>query len=425
MFRKTVSSLIVMLLLLASTLAVASKIQPASADGVDWWPMFHHDLNHTGTSTSTGPTTNNTLWNYTTGGQVDSSPAVAGDLVYVGSYDDNVYCLNATNGAVVWTYTTGSYVESSPAVVNGLVYVGSDDGNVYCLNATNGAVVWTYTTGSFVFSSPAVASDFVYVGSSNGHVYCLNATNGAVVWTYTTGWFVYSSPAVVGGLVYVGSLDDSVYCLNATDGTLVWNYTTGGWVWSSPAVVNGVVYVGSEDGNIYAFGPSSANYDVSIEGVIASKSVVGSGYSMGINVTAADVGDSAETFNAIAYANATIIGSENVTLRAGSSTTVAFTWNTTGFAYGNYTISAYALLPPGETNTVDNNFTGGNVIVTIPGDVDGNYRVNDGDVLDILKAFGSTIGMPNYVANCDIDGNGRINMEDVVIALRNFGQHYP
>jgi outer membrane protein assembly factor BamB len=276
-----------------------------------------------------------------------------------------------------------------------------------------------------VFSSPAVVGGFVYVGSSNGHVYCLDATNGAVVWTYTTGWFVYSSPAAVGGFVYVGSLDDNVYCLNATDGTLVWKCMTGGWVWSSPAVVNGVVYVGSYDSGIYAFGSSSANHDVSIERVITSKSVVGSGYSMGINVTAADVGDFTETLNVTAYANATIIGSENVTLPAGNSTTVTFTWDTTGFAYGNYTISVYAPPVPGETKTANDSLTSDVVTVTIPGDVDGNYMVNQGDVLAILKAFGSTIGMPNYVANCDIDGNGRINMEDLVIVLTHFGQHYP
>jgi hypothetical protein len=35
--------------------------------GVDWWPMFRHDLNNTGYSTSPAPNTNNTIWTYTTG----------------------------------------------------------------------------------------------------------------------------------------------------------------------------------------------------------------------------------------------------------------------------------------------------------------------------------------------------------------------
>ena len=166
-------------------------------------------------------------------------------------------------------------------------------------------------------------------------------------------------------------------------------------------------------------------HDVSIEGVIASKSVVGSGYSMSINVAAADLGSYTETVNVTAYANATIIGSENVTLSSGNSMTVTFTWNTAGFDYGNYALSAYALLVPGETNMGNNNMTGGTVYVGIPGDVDGIGRVNMNDVVSILKAFGSTVGEPNYNPNCDIDGKGRVDMSDVVIALSNFGQHYP
>jgi outer membrane protein assembly factor BamB len=31
----------------------------------------------------------------------------------------------------LWSYTTGGYVESSPAVSNGVVYIGSGGGKVY------------------------------------------------------------------------------------------------------------------------------------------------------------------------------------------------------------------------------------------------------------------------------------------------------
>ena len=43
--------------------------------------------------------------------------------------------LNASTGALLWRYATGGDVQSSPAVANGVVYVGSSDGNVYALNA--------------------------------------------------------------------------------------------------------------------------------------------------------------------------------------------------------------------------------------------------------------------------------------------------
>jgi outer membrane protein assembly factor BamB len=56
---------------------------------------------------------------------------VANGVVYAGSWDHNVYALNASTGAFLWQYTTGNEVESSPAVANGVVYVGSQDHNVY------------------------------------------------------------------------------------------------------------------------------------------------------------------------------------------------------------------------------------------------------------------------------------------------------
>jgi outer membrane protein assembly factor BamB len=62
---------------------------------------------------------------------VISSPAVANGVVYVGSYDNNVYALDASTGAKLWSYTTGNAIGSSPTVANGVVYVGSGDNNLY------------------------------------------------------------------------------------------------------------------------------------------------------------------------------------------------------------------------------------------------------------------------------------------------------
>jgi outer membrane protein assembly factor BamB len=220
----------------------------ANAPGTDDWPMFHHDLQHTGHSTSTAPNTNNTLWSYTADGNIaDSSPAVVDGKVYIGSMNSMVYCLNAATGALIWNYTTDGAVASSPAVVEGKVYFGSYDYKVYCLNAATGAWIWDYTTGGIVYPSPAVVDGKVYFGSNDDKVYCLNAATGALVWNYTTGNAVFSSPAVVDGKVYIGSSDSKVYCLNAANGAFVWNYKTANNVGSSPAVVDGRVYVGSED----------------------------------------------------------------------------------------------------------------------------------------------------------------------------------
>jgi hypothetical protein len=54
----------------------------------------------------------------------------------------------------------------------------------------------------------------------------------------------------------------------------------------------------------------------------------------------------------------------------GSSATVAFIWNTTGFAAGNYTISAYAWPIPNETNVADNSITSPTAVRLYVGTVD-------------------------------------------------------
>jgi len=105
-------------------------------------------------------------------------------VVYVGSYDDYVYALNASSGRWQWRYQTGGAVQSSPAVVNGVVYAGSEDKYVYALNASSGTLQWRYQTGGAVQSSPAVVNSLVYIGSDDDYVYALNASTGRRLWRY-------------------------------------------------------------------------------------------------------------------------------------------------------------------------------------------------------------------------------------------------
>ncbi len=197
-------------------------------------------------------------WAYQTRGQIDSSPAVTGNVVYVGSADGNVYALDAASGAKKWAFRTGNNVASSPAVAGGVVYFSSTDDNVYALDAVSGAKKWAYRTGGQVSSSPAVVGGVVYVGSNYG-VYALDATSGAKKWAYRTRFSVASSPAVAGGMVYVGSYDGIIYAFDAASGAKKWTYPTGGpmGIGSSPTVAGGVVYVGSTDGNVYALDATS------------------------------------------------------------------------------------------------------------------------------------------------------------------------
>ncbi len=117
------------------------------------------------------------------------------------------------------------------------------------------------------------------------------------------------------------------------------------------------------------------------------------------------------------------IGTKIVTnLPNGTSTTITFTWNTTGFAKGNYTISAYAEPVPGETDTEDNLFTGGLVKIGIPGDINGDTVVDSTDLGILGGAWGSYKGDLIYNPNTDIDGDGVVDSSDLGIMGAHWGE---
>lgn len=175
-------------------------------------------------------------------------------------------------------------------------------------------------------------------------------------------------------------------------------------------------------------------HDVAVANVLSLKTVFGHGYGGNITVVAADLGYYLETFNVSVYLNTTIIASQNVILPSEDSTIVTFILNTTGFALGNYTLSAVASQVPNETNKTNNNCTGGTVTVTILGDINGDFKVDMKDIALVARAFGSdgpnylyvgSLPSANWNPNADVNGDGKVDMRDIALVARHFGQHYP
>jgi outer membrane protein assembly factor BamB len=138
-------------------------------------------------------------------GPIRSSPALAGDHLYVGSDDGNLYAVDKDTGALAWDppLHTDAPIVSSPAVamsVDGtvrVVVVGSNDGKVYLVQ-DNGSSFTAVTVADIpaadspcagaplapgtdsacaVRSSPAIGSDgTVYVGTDDGRVYAITSS---------------------------------------------------------------------------------------------------------------------------------------------------------------------------------------------------------------------------------------------------------
>jgi hypothetical protein len=173
------------------------------------------------------------------------------------------------------------------------------------------------------------------------------------------------------------------------------------------------------------YGYFTASFDVAATGIDVSRTTVVVGGIVNINVTVQNQGGSDEAIDVTVYANSQVIGTQPVSLPSGSSSDLSFTWNTAGIPFGNYTIKAYASPVPGENDTTNNAYTGGWVIVTIPGDLNGDLKVNLQDLVLLALAYGSKPGDPNWNPNADIDNTGAVGLSDLVILALHYGQQYP
>jgi hypothetical protein len=166
-------------------------------------------------------------------------------------------------------------------------------------------------------------------------------------------------------------------------------------------------------------------HDIAVTAVIPAKTIIGKGFPLSVNVTVADIGDYPETFDVTAYANMTAVNPpSNVSLTSGDSTAVMFTLNTSTFDMGNYSISAVADPVPVEINTTNNNCTDGFITITIPGDINGDFRVSLADLVILAQAFGSRPDEAKWNSNVDIDANGVVSLADLVTLAVYYGQHY-
>ncbi|MCW3997801.1 MAG: PQQ-binding-like beta-propeller repeat protein, partial [Candidatus Bathyarchaeota archaeon] len=236
---------------------------PSIADGIAY--VGSHDKNIYALDADTG----SQIWNFTTSYRVYSSVAVVNNRVYTGTDDGNVYCLDAKTGNQIWINAEPGdilqqnwgalqtfNIRSSPAVIDGKVYVGSLDQNLYCINANSGSTVWKFESPGTIQSSPAVANGAVYVAVSAGRpaarLYKLNVTDGSIIWWkmlfYQRGpgpLVPWSSPTVADGFVFQAVDGFETHCLNDTDGSILWTYRAVNWqvIGASPLYANGKVYI--------------------------------------------------------------------------------------------------------------------------------------------------------------------------------------
>ena len=228
------------------------------------WPMFCHDVRHTGRSPYTPADYPIEKWRYKIGSGGYGSPSIdENGIIYFGGFG-----LHAMypNGTLKWTSDDYMNIHTAPAIAeDGTIYVGDGPGGhfFYAFNP-NGSVKWKYQTWG-IYSSPAIGDDgTIYFGSQDTDTPPLGSIralypNGTLKWSFQTSHYVYSSP-VIGddGIIYCGSHDQNLYALYPNNGTEKWRYRTDHWIRTSPCIGDdGTIYVVSLDSYLHAVYPNN------------------------------------------------------------------------------------------------------------------------------------------------------------------------
>lgn len=191
------------------------------------------------------------VWKYPTEGGVVTRPAVYENEIFFGSEDGNLYVLNVRTGRLLWTYSTNGPVRSSPRIAAELVVFGSDDHRLYVLSIPHSRALWTFSAADAIRSTPLIAQERIYVGCESGDFYCLDL-RGELKWRQQARRAITASPILVGQALYFPSLDGMLYAMEARTGWMLWRFRMAKGSITTPANAENLIFVGSADGHLYA-----------------------------------------------------------------------------------------------------------------------------------------------------------------------------
>ena len=362
-----------------------------------------------------------------------SGSTIAG--IVITNWDQGILIINSSGCKIydnimsLMNYN-GIAVEGNTAT-NNLIYYNIFQNNTIAINLT------ASSTSNTIYKNIITLNNISLNLESNGNIIYANTIAQSQV-----GINMSNSN---GNIIYHNNFVDNLIqvCISMSTRN-IWDdgYPSGGNYWSthsrvdlyggpnqnqpgSDGIVDTNFTIAANNIDWYPLAQPFSAHDIGITNVITSKTIVGQGYTLRINLKILNYGMYNETFTITACANTTIIAKQTITLTRRNSTTITFTWNTVGFAKGNYTISAYAGLVPDEADTTDNILTDGWIFVGLVGDINADGIVDIEDIYSIALAYGTIPSQSEYKPNLDINDDGIIDIEDLYTAALHYGETDP
>jgi len=199
--------------------------------------------------------------NFESGYYINGAVALWKQYVIFGGCDSWLRMIDCQTGVASDSLLLDNYIPSSPAIMGDICYVGDYSGNIYELQLEKGKIVRhnkiveaAADDAAFV-SVPAITPENLYFLASDQHLYCISRKDGSIKWKYLLkGNTGESSPVVCRDKVLVCTKTGVVSILGADSGTLEWEYDTGEQIVASPAVIQNRFFILTAKGTLFCFG---------------------------------------------------------------------------------------------------------------------------------------------------------------------------
>ncbi len=196
-------------------------------------------------------------WKFPTLGGIVGKPTIFENNVYFGSEDKKMYCVSCRTGNELWSFESEGPIRSSVKIEEGHAFFGSDDGYLYAINLISNRLTWRIDSTAPVRTTPFITKDNVFFGNEYGDFFCIDFS-GRIRWRFKTKKAITSSPIVDNGMVFFASLDSTFYALDAKSGWVVWRFRMGKGSISSPCKSDNLIVFGSADEYIYCLESGNA-----------------------------------------------------------------------------------------------------------------------------------------------------------------------
>jgi len=206
------------------------------------------------------------LWHYDHGSsnlvlRGGSSPQVAYGMVIVGFSDGKLDGLNAKTGQLMWQKNIvlpsgGNDVErmvdiiADPVIAGETVYVASYQGVVTAISLRTGDFLWQHKISTY--NNMAIGKKQLYISDSDGQVWAFNRANGNVVWRQTklVGRKI-GAPALGNNALFVADGQGYLHLLSPEDGHFLGRQQVDNApIFAAPVARGNDVYILSSNGTV-------------------------------------------------------------------------------------------------------------------------------------------------------------------------------